>query len=51
MRSDAPRNHSARRAIARTLPDPGDGTDKVGRVHLAEALSYRALTNEVRRAA
>ena len=28
-----------------------DGIDKVGRVHLAEALSYRALTDEVRRAA
>jgi magnesium chelatase family protein len=33
--------------VARTL----DGADKVGRVHLAEALSYRALTDEVRRAA
>jgi magnesium chelatase family protein len=28
-----------------------DGTEKVGRVHLAEALSYRALADEVRRAA
>ena len=28
-----------------------DGADKVGRVHLAEALSYRALAEEVRRAA
>ena len=28
-----------------------DGADKVGRVHLAEALSYRALTDEIRRAA
>ena len=36
--------------VARTLADL-DGADKVGRVHLAEALSYRALTDEVRRAA
>jgi hypothetical protein len=28
-----------------------EGATKVGRVHLAEALSYRALTDEVRRAA
>jgi magnesium chelatase family protein len=36
--------------VARTLADL-DGADKVGRVHLAEALSYRALTDDVRRAA
>src|ERR1700761_1188454 len=36
--------------VARTLADL-DGIDKVGRVHLAEALSYRALTDEIRRAA
>jgi magnesium chelatase family protein len=36
--------------VARTLADL-DGADKVGRVHLAEALSYRALTDEIRRAA
>ena len=36
--------------VARTLADL-DGVAKVGRVHLAEALSYRALTDEVRRAA
>jgi magnesium chelatase family protein len=36
--------------VARTLADL-DGADKVGRMHLAEALSYRALTDEVRRAA
>jgi magnesium chelatase family protein len=36
--------------VARTLADL-DGADHVGRVHLAEALSYRALTDEVRRAA
>src|SRR6266567_3806323 len=36
--------------VARTLADL-DGADQVGRVHLAEALSYRALTDEVRRAA
>ena len=28
-----------------------DGVEWVGRVHLAEALSYRALADEVRRAA
>jgi hypothetical protein len=28
-----------------------DGAEKVGRVHFAEALSYRALVDEVRRAA
>src|SRR6202008_3768224 len=36
--------------VARTLADL-DGADKVGRVHLAEALTYRALVDEVRRAA
>jgi magnesium chelatase family protein len=36
--------------VARTLADL-DGAAKVGRVHLAEALSYRALADEVRRAA
>ena len=36
--------------VARTLADL-DGADKVGRIHLAEALSYRALTDEIRRAA
>jgi magnesium chelatase family protein len=36
--------------VARTLADL-DGVEKVGRVHLAEALSYRALTDEIRRAA
>jgi magnesium chelatase family protein len=36
--------------VARTLADL-DGADKVGRVHLAEALSYRALSDEIRRAA
>jgi magnesium chelatase family protein len=36
--------------VARTLADL-DGTETVGRVHLAEALSYRTLTDEVRRAA
>jgi magnesium chelatase family protein len=28
-----------------------DGAEKVGRVHLAEALAYRALADEVRCAA
>ncbi|MEA2941674.1 MAG: magnesium chelatase family protein, partial [Bradyrhizobium sp.] len=36
--------------VARTLADL-DGTDKIGRLHLAEALSYRALAEDVRRAA
>jgi magnesium chelatase family protein len=36
--------------VARTLADL-DGAERVTRVHLAEALSYRALTDEVRRAA
>jgi magnesium chelatase family protein len=36
--------------VARTLADL-DGAERVGRVHLAEALSYRALTDEIRRAA
>jgi magnesium chelatase family protein len=36
--------------VARTLADL-DGAEKVGRVHFAEALSYRALADEVRRAA
>ena len=36
--------------VARTLADL-DGAEKVGRAHLAEALSYRALVDEVRRAA
>ena len=36
--------------VARILADL-DGADTVGRVHLAEALSYRALADEVRSAA
>ena len=36
--------------VARTLADL-DGAEKVGRIHLAEALSYRALADEVQRAA
>jgi magnesium chelatase family protein len=36
--------------VARTLADL-DGADRVGRIHLAEALSYRALADEARRAA
>jgi predicted ATPase with chaperone activity len=44
--TDARGYHRALR-VARTL----DGTDKASRVRLAEALSYRALANEGRRAA
>ena len=36
--------------VARTLADL-DGAATVGRVHIAEALSYRALTDKIRRAA
>jgi magnesium chelatase family protein len=36
--------------VARTLADL-DGAERIGRIHLAEALSYRALTDEMRRAA
>jgi hypothetical protein len=35
--------------VARTLADL-DGAEKVGRLHLAQALSYRALAEDVRRA-
>jgi len=38
------------RGYHRVLADL-DGADKIGRVHLAEALSYRALADEIRRAA
>jgi magnesium chelatase family protein len=36
--------------VARTLADL-DGADKIGKLHLAEALSYRALAEDLRRAA
>ena len=36
--------------VARTLADL-DGAEQVGRVHVAEALSYRALADQARRAA
>jgi magnesium chelatase family protein len=36
--------------VARTLADL-DAAETVGRVHLAEALSYRALADEIRSAA
>ena len=36
--------------VARTLADL-DGAAEIGRIHLAEALSYRALADEMRRAA
>jgi hypothetical protein len=38
------------RSVARTLADL-DGAETVGRLHAAEALSYRVLADEVRRAA
>jgi magnesium chelatase family protein len=36
--------------VARTLADL-DGAERVGRIHIAEALSYRALADEIKRAA
>ena len=36
--------------VARTLADL-DGAETIGRLHLAEALSYRALADDLRRAA
>ena len=36
--------------VARTLADL-DGAERVARIHLAEALSYRALADEMQRAA
>jgi magnesium chelatase family protein len=36
--------------VARTLADL-DGAEKISRLHLAEALSYRALADDLRRAA
>ena len=36
--------------VARTLADL-DGAEAIGRLHLAEALSYRALAEDVRHAA
>jgi magnesium chelatase family protein len=36
--------------VARTLADL-DGVAQIGRLHLAEALSYRALAEDLRRAA
>src|ERR1700687_3455099 len=49
MRLSAPGYHRRPRG-ARTLADL-DGADKIGRLHLAEALSYRALAEDLRRAA
>ena len=36
--------------VARTLADL-DGADRIGRLHLAEALSYRALAEDMKHAA
>jgi len=49
MRLSARSYHRVLR-VARTLADL-DGADAVGRVHLAEALSYRVRRDELRRAA
>jgi magnesium chelatase family protein len=49
MRLSARAYHRVLR-VARTLADL-DGADNVGRIHLAEALSYRAAADEVRPAA
>jgi magnesium chelatase family protein len=49
MRLSARAYHRVLR-VARTVADL-DGAEKIGRVHLAEALSYRALADEARRAA
>ena len=49
MRLSARGYHQVLR-VARTLADL-DGAERVNRVHLAEALSYRALADEARRAA
>ena len=49
MRLSARSYHRVLR-VARTLADL-DAAERVGRVHLAEALSYRALADDARRAA
>ena len=42
--------YSITKGQAATLADL-DGADKVGRVHFAEALSYRSMADEIRHAA
>ena len=49
MRLSARGYHRVLRVV-RTLADL-DGAETVGRLHLAEALSYRAMADEIRRAA
>ncbi|MGN6462176.1 MAG: YifB family Mg chelatase-like AAA ATPase, partial [Pseudolabrys sp.] len=49
MRLSARSYHRVLR-VARTLADL-DGADAIGRVHLAEALSYRTRNDKLRRAA
>jgi magnesium chelatase family protein len=49
MRLSARAYHRVLR-VARTLADL-DGADKITRLHLAEALSYRALADDLQRAA
>ena len=48
MRLSARAYHRVLR-VARTLADL-DGAEKIGRPHLAEALSYRALAEDAKRA-
>ena len=50
MASDILRDSHRVLRVARTLADL-DGAEKIGRLHLAEALSYRALAEDLRRAA
>ena len=50
MRCGSARGYHRVLRVARTFADL-DGANKVSRVHLAEALSYRALADEVLRAA
>jgi magnesium chelatase family protein len=49
MRLSARAYHRVLR-VARTLADL-DGAEKITRLHLAEALSYRALADDLQRAA
>ena len=48
--SDNAKCYSPSHMFRDTLADL-DGADKIGRLHLAEALSYRALAEDLKRAA